>query len=256
MILRDPADPRDRIYVGAAATPIESYDLLPTVLKVENQTITLSCIAQSAMTAVECAVKKWMPAKAINLSALFFYYVIRAVWGRPVKDTGTSLRDWMKQLKKVGSCPESMWPFDATKVNVQPPPECYKAARKWRIKSYARVLDVATMKAAIAAGLPVVFSINLRRGFIQAPHDMAQHAGYMKGLLGNDHIGWHAMTGLAYNAQGLIALNSWGIDFAQRGLVLIPYEMLAADLGDAWVITGIKDWLDHLMDRIKAIFGG
>lgn len=49
--------------------------------------------------------------------------------------------------------------------------------------------------------------------------------------------GWHAITIVGWNEEGYIIRNSWGIGFADRGYVVLPYSD-ASSFRELWTILG------------------
>lgn len=76
-----------------------------------------------------------------------------------MSDDGAYIRDVVKGLLNYGCSTEALWPYKEQKVVTKPTSAAYKNALtvKPLVASYQRVLDLGSMKIALAAGHPVIF---------------------------------------------------------------------------------------------------
>lgn len=244
VIVPDVSDERDFIYESKSDHIPIITNLTQFMLSVEDQGKTNSCTA-NAMTSLLEMMTKWLkPEQAQQLSRMFLYYVARTYSNRQGSDNGTQLRDLLKAMQEYGCCPESVYPFDAAKINDQPPPEAYAAASNFKISSYARCND---LRKALSDGFPVLIAMYLRNGF-----GNRQWLDYPTQTI----FGSHAMVIVGHDdtRQTFLALNSWGIAWDGDGLIEIPYSVVAADMHDAWVVLGIQNWLDRVIGKIKTFW--
>lgn len=71
--------------------------------------------------------------KYTDVSRLFLYYNERALRGNEYYDSGASLRDGIKTLKKTGYCREALWHYVISRFDVKPSRRCYLEAGRYRI---------------------------------------------------------------------------------------------------------------------------
>jgi hypothetical protein len=89
---------------------------------------------------------------------------------------GPSVRLVVAALATFGVPPESSWPYDPDKLEVEPPAWCYAQARNYRATSYFR-LDrphiatntlIAQIKILVYSGIPAIFGFSVHEGVKQA----------------------------------------------------------------------------------------
>lgn len=164
-----------------------------------------------------------------RLSRLFHYWHERELEGTIPQDSGATLREGMKVLQKTGVCPEADWPYQISKFKEQPDLNAEMDARMYRINSYHRIPDLLGLKAAVAEEQPVVFGISIydsfegskaaKTGIIPFPQKKKEK-----------RLGGHALLAVGYRdgkkkGQGVvIARNSWGTGWGNKGYCYIPYR--------------------------------
>jgi C1A family cysteine protease len=172
-------------------------------------------------------------------------------------DNGAQIRDGVKSVNKLGVCPETEWPYDATpadpSTNVWPPgarpaqkptPDCYKTALNHQVVSYQRVnRDLAQMKGCLAAGYPFVFGFTVYDAFESA--EVAKTGVLNMPTSDERVVGGHAVLAVGYDdvAQRFIVRNSWGAKWGQKGYFTIPYAYLISGnlASDYWTIRMVED---------------
>ena len=98
------------------------------------------------------------------MSRLFIYYNARVRGGHSgtVADTGCSMTDAIESLEELGTCLESIWPYDISRVNTRPSEEAYEQAKDYTISEALRVdIDLNEMKSCLAQGFPFAFGLLL-----------------------------------------------------------------------------------------------
>jgi C1A family cysteine protease len=204
-------------------------DLLPDVEEVENQYQTGSCTANAAATALEITYKR--AGKSKDFSRLYNYWYSRAI-GNISGDKGAYPRDVCKALNKHGICLESTWEFDIEKnLNVEPSIDAQEEAKQYPVHEYARLDDdrdiVVEIKKAVAAGIPVMTSIKVSKGFNSLGLNWKEHDWDPE----QEPIGAHQVVIIGYDdkAQRFLAQNSWGNRWADGGFFGIPYTRIGTD---------------------------
>lgn len=179
-------------------------------------------------------------------SRLFIYYNERAIEGTINSDAGAFIRDGIKALNKYGCCFESVWPYVISKFASKPNAIAYKSALVNTVKSYMRinVPDIASKKAALTTGHPVVFGISVYESF---ESDSASKTGLIPMPAKTEsNLGGHAMAIIGYDDNKVIGSskgayevrNSWGTSWGDHGYCWIPYNYLNnSDLcDDNWIV--------------------
>ena len=110
----DLPDHRDLLY----SAPIVALQKLPAKVDLSNgcppvydQGQLGSCTANAISAALQFDQKK-QKLKSVMPSRLFIYYNERDIEGTVNQDSGAMIRDGIRSVNKLGSCPEKMWPYD------------------------------------------------------------------------------------------------------------------------------------------------
>jgi C1A family cysteine protease len=202
--------------------------------------------------------------KYTEVSPLFLYKVTRNLMGTS-DDVGSSLRATMKAMATFGVAPEEYWPYDETKVNVEPPAICYSLAEKYQALKYFR-LDYAgisqemllfQIKAILAAGFPCGFGVTLYSSAYK-PITLEQGLIPYPNVDVDKQIGGHAFVAVGYDnyrkiphadpkkppSQGaFLVRNSQGTEWGLKGYAWLPYDYVMEGLtGDWWSLLK-AEWL-------------
>ena len=79
------------------------------------------------------------------------------------------MTDAIEALEEFGTCLESIWPYDISRVNTRPSNEAYEQAKDYKIHEALRVnIDLNEMKTCLAQGFPFAFGITLFTSFDKA----------------------------------------------------------------------------------------
>jgi C1A family cysteine protease len=214
-----------------------SVDLRATCSPVEDQKALGSCTANALVGALEFLERKdGVP--FTDLSRLFVYYNERVIEHTVSSDSGAMLRDGIKTLTKQGVCSEKKWPYVLTKFKNKPTKACYAEARTHLITSYQRIQTLVDMCSCLAAGYPFVFGFTVYASFESSQVDKTGVVPMP--ATGEAVLGGHAVVAVGYNDsdQRLLARNSWGPSWGQKGYFTIPYNYLTSPqlAGDMWTI--------------------
>lgn len=175
-------------------------------------------------------------------SRLFEYYGTRKIEHTTGTDSGASIRDAIKCGALYGVADEAAYPYDVAAFAVNPPMSIWTAALAHKVTSYHSIADgdVATMKATLAAGLPIGFGFEVYDYFLSA--EMAA-----KGVLDVPKAteklqGGHAVCLVGYDdsKSAFLVRNSWGNGWGPfGGYYWMAYQYVGnANLtSDFWVVA-------------------
>jgi C1A family cysteine protease len=238
-----PPDFRDNIYrvkphIDLAALPSKVDLAAPPIF---DQGSIGSCGAQSAAADIlHAAISQQKLPTAPTPSRLFIYWIARYVMGTVNQDSGVNNRSLLKALAKYGWCDESLWKHDTREFKTQPPKECFDQAATRKIVKYESVpQDLATMKAALAAGDTFIFGFTVYNSMETA---QVKRSGIVPMPKGNDRaVGGHDVVICGYDdsTERFKFKNSWGEGWGQNGFGEIPYAYAthARLAGDFWTVT-------------------
>lgn len=174
--------------------------------------------------------------KYTDISKLFIYYNERALRKNEDYDSGASLRDGIKTLKKTGYCRESLWPYDISRFSQKPLPKCYQEARQHRIESYHRIYNLTEMLTCLAEGYPFVFGFAVYEGFQSKQTARTGRVAMPKKQ--ERMLGGHAVLAVGYDQKDrrFLVRNSWGRGWGMQGYFTMPYAYLEKLAADFWTI--------------------
>jgi hypothetical protein len=106
-----------------------------------------------------------------DVSRLFIYYNGRVKDQKSpiVVDSGCTMTNAIEALEEFGTCLETVWPYDTSRVNTRPNDQSYQEAQHHKITEALRVdTDLNEMKSCLAQGFPFAFGLKLYTSFDQA----------------------------------------------------------------------------------------
>ena len=236
----DYKDQRDVLY-GASPKPFiiplpECVDLRNFSPPINDQGASSSCVFNAGVNSIHYLQLREWKQELVYLSRLFPYYNTRCMEGDCNQDAGATIRNAIKAFAKYGTCQESVWPFDLTKLKDKPSEDAYKDAEKHKITSYQRLETHQDMLQCLAEGFPFIFGITIYESF---ESDNVKKTGNVPMPEWNERTrGGHAMLCLGYDLDSETFLfgNSWGEDWGQGGYGRLPFNYMMQFGGDAWVI--------------------
>lgn len=256
---RDLPDHRDLVRATAPETLANlpaSVDLStdPAMPPIYDQAQIGSCTANAIAAAVEYELRKQKLADFMP-SRLFIYYNERAMEGSVGSDSGAQIRDGVKSVATQGVCPEDEWPYDGDPANSdgswpagqragqKPTTACYSVASGTEAVQYERVpQELDHIKAALAAGVPVVFGFSVYASF--ESQETAQTGDAPMPAPGEAQLGGHAVLAVGYdNATDRFKVrNSWGTGWGQAGYFTLPYAYLTDSrlASDLWTVKRVS----------------
>jgi C1A family cysteine protease len=188
-------------------------------------------------------------------SRLFIYWNERSIEGTTASDSGAQIRDGVKVVATLGVPDETVWPYDDTaadsdgtfpswaRAGQAPPPEVFAAAKHNEAVKYQRVVqDLNHLRAALAAGTPVVFGFTVYESF--ESHQVARTGDAPMPKPDDQALGGHAVLLVGYDdaKHRFIVRNSWGTGWGQDGYFTLPYAYVRDPhlTSDFWTITTVS----------------
>lgn len=212
----------------------QQVDLRKWDSPVEDQYALGSCTGNAVANAYELLVLKTNPAQFIDLSRLFVYYNSRLEENNVAQDDGAYMRSAIKALARYGICCRNYLAYDISKFTVRPSSQAYNDAANRLIQNYRKVTSVDDTLDALNSDYPVVFGIDVYDGF--ALLDATQSTVLMPPKSASP-TGAHAMCFVGYDLgkKCLLAKNSFGTAWGDKGYCWIPLEYAAEYMFDMWV---------------------
>ncbi len=236
--IRDKFDQRDylmRAYLPLIKLP-KKIDWTPKMSPVRDQGQEGICVGFAATTGMKEYQEKLDYQKLVILSPRFLYSECKKIDGMP-EEEGTTIRAAMRALKAKGVCQEKFWPYQPLKKN-KPLSGAFSNAKKFRILTYARILDLDELRMSLATKGPAVLGIKVFTGMFKTK----------SGILplpkrGERSIGGHAICAVGYdNKKQLVKFkNSWSSKWGDRGYGYLPFEYARHYMMDAWSSVDIED---------------
>ncbi|CAF4677384.1 unnamed protein product [Rotaria socialis] len=160
---------RDNIVYTQKELP-PKVDLRKDMTTVEDQSKIGSCAANALAGAYEYLTKK-DNGRNTDVSRLFIYYNARAKNKKfgSVTDSGCSMTSAIEALEEFGTCLESIWAYNVSKVNTRPNDQAYQEAKNHTISEAFEVdINLFEMKSCLAQGYPFAFGLRLYSSFDKA----------------------------------------------------------------------------------------
>ena len=236
--IKDKFDDRD--YVMRAYLPVvklpKKVDYTRKMSPVRDQGKEAACVG----FAVASGMKEYQEfldyQKLVILSPRFVYNEARKIDGSPSQE-GTTLRASMQVLEKFGVCEEKFWPYAFDQKNT-PKKGAKTNARKFRVKAYARILNLNDLRLSLFSKGPVVLGVEVFSGMIQTKTGIVPLP-----KKGEASLGGHAIAAVGYDdGKKLIKFkNSWSVKWGQNGYGFLPYAYIERYMVDAWSSVDIDD---------------
>lgn len=226
-----PIDNRDwnaaTIYKTSFLKPI--VDLRDDLPPIRDQGQQGTCAAQTA-----ACMKEWQEKKDYNFKGYMspqFIYNNR----KNQESEGMYGRDVMRILSKIGSIEDAIYNYGKIEKVEEIESQFYEKAKQHKIKNYARIFDIESLKKAISINGPC---------YIAFPTYNYGPRMWKKEHPGSTTNGGHAMTIVGYNLDGFIIRNTWGVNWGDKGYCIYPYE----DWGSHWEIWTTIDEKSYITD--------
>lgn len=202
-------------------------DLRQWCSPVENQQDIGSCVANAIVSDLEfLQILHGLP--YTDLSRMFLYYNARLLLSETDKDEGSYISLAMGTLKTHGVCPESVFPYDTSKVFMRPTWEAYRRAFAHTLSEYYKIDEHGMqlhrdIRASLDNKHPVVFGTPVWQSIMRVGSE-----GVIQMPDASQSIGSHAMLIVGYdmNKSMYLIRNSWGTGWGQDGYAWMPFDYI------------------------------
>ncbi len=216
--------------MSGGGAPTGAVDLRPSLSAVRDQGQRGTCLAFAVTAAHEVA--RSAPAVPDDLSEEALYWGSKRVDGN--WRGGTTFDSASAAIARWGQPLETVWPYDATRVDGVAYSAPGRAGSKGWFRSGLRrvATDLSDVRSLLNVGRPVALGLTVfdtlftpdPTGRIQEPPT------------GSVPRGRHAVLAVGHQATELLIRNSWGGSWALNGYAWIADGYVERHLHDAWVI--------------------
>ena len=222
-----------------------SLDLRQWCSPIKDQGSLGDCVGNCWSSGFEWLQKKLEPSVYFAGSRLALYKWARDLDGT-TGDVGTTDQSMNQIVTQTGVPHESLWPYDISQFDVEPPASVKtdaakaKATKTNTVQSSSGLYNeptVAQLKAALNTPLPVMYTFEVYDGFENATNN-----GGKIGMPSGTAIGGHCNLLVGYNDSlsnldgstgAFITQNSWGTSWGDKGFGYMPYGYAGIDSGIA-----------------------
>jgi hypothetical protein len=236
--IRDKFDDRDylmRAYLPVIKLP-GKVDYTRKVSPVRDQGDEGTCVAFATASGMKEYQEMLDYSKLVLLSPRFIYSECKKIDGMPDEE-GTTIRMAMKVIRTKGVCREKFWPY-SPRQKTKAQKGALADAKKFRVMTYARVLNLNELRLSIYSKGPCVIGVEVFEGF------MRTKTGVVPLPRRNEEaLGGHAICAVGYDDQKRLIKfkNSWSERWGQRGFGFLPYSYIERYMMDAWSSVDIED---------------
>lgn len=236
--IKDAFDGRDylmRAYLPAIKLP-RKIDYTPKLSPVRDQGDEGVCVG----FAVTSGMKEYQELidykKLVLLSPRFIYNECKKIDGLPDEE-GTTIRAAMQALKRKGVCQEKFWPYSPHQ-KTKAREGAVTDAKKFRIMTYARILNLNELRLSLVAKGPCVIGVEVFAGMMETKTGLVPLPKRNESSLGG-----HAICPVGYDDTKKIIKfkNSWSDAWGNKGYGFLPYAYVERYMRDAWSAVDIDD---------------
>lgn len=223
-------DRRDYKFKPSGTSNPSFIDMRNFFLKSRNQEWTNACTGFAAAYMLEYLLNKEFETER-RVSPLYIWYYGKTYHGWEDKNKGVWLRYTLKAIFDNGFVKESTFPFQPSYLREPSKFEIETLATKFLIKEFYAyyTLSPTQIKDALSKKRPVVFGITLNDSFF------GNRDGKIEDTTPGNNS--HAMLAVGYTDDNyIIAKNSWGIRWGDKGYCFIPYNYFVNNTHNLWTI--------------------
>ena len=236
--IRDKFDERDylmRAYLPLVKLP-GKVNYTAKLSPVRDQGNEGTCVGFATAVGMKEYQEKLDYEKLVTLSPRFVYNECKKIDDMPDME-GTTIRTAMKVLADRGVCQEKFWPYSPHQEN-KPRKGAVTNARRFRVKSYARILDLDELRLSLFTKGPCVIGVRVFSGFSTPREGIVPMPTKAERSRGG-----HAICPVGYDdREELIKFkNSWSESWGNEGYGFLHYRYVTRYLIDAWSSVDIED---------------
>ena len=190
--------------------------------------------------ATACGMKEYQELidykKLVELSPRFLYNECKKIDGLP-EEEGTTIRAAMRVLRGRGVCQEKLWPYAPSKKG-KAKRGAVTNAKKFRIITYARILDLNELRLSVFTKGPCVAGVEVFEGMMKTKDGIIPMPKKREPSLGG-----HAICIVGYDDKRCYMKfkNSWSGQWGQKGYGFLPYSYIERYMMDAWSSVDMDD---------------
>jgi hypothetical protein len=236
--IKDPFDERDylmRAYLPLARLPLK-IDWSKKMSAVRDQGNEGTCVGFAAASGMKEYQEFVDYGKFTMLSPRFVYNEAKKIDGMPDEE-GTTIRSAMQALEVKGICRETFWPYHPHQKD-KAKKGAARDAKRFRIITYARILNLDELRLSLATKGPCVIGIEVFKGMMQTETGLVPLPGRREPSLGG-----HAICPVGYDDKNRLIKfkNSWSEKWGCKGYGFLPYVYIQRYMMDAWSAVDIED---------------
>jgi C1A family cysteine protease len=189
--------------------------------------------------------------RVVEPSRLFLYGAARRLLGWS-GDSGLPLRMTLRALVRYGMPPEMLWPFEPTRLDLEPDAFVYASADRLSDVLYVRLDSrgaggedtLETVRRFLAAGFVIVCGFPMPTS-VTCDAEIPVPTIY-DGIRGGQAVlivGYDDKRRVRSDRGALLFANSWGSDWGEQGHGWLPYTYVREQLAvDFWTLL-MPGWL-------------
>ena len=236
--LRDKLDERDflmRSYLPLVKLPVK-LDYTVKMSPVRDQGDEGTCVGFASSVGMKEYQEQKDYEKLVVLSPRYLYSECKKIDGMPESE-GTSIRMAMKVLFDKGVCRENFWPYVPKQIN-KAKSGAVADAKKFKVKSFARILNLHELRTSLAVNGPCVIGVQVYEGMMDAKNGVVPMPGKEE-----YSVGGHAICHVGYEdgKKRIKFKNSWSEKWGDNGYGYLPYTYIEKFMMDAWSSVDIED---------------
>lgn len=238
---KSPYDSRDiliKTFIKEEEPPLK-YDLTNKMTPVRSQGKEGSCVGFAVATGVKEYQEKIDYKRFVNLSPRYVYEIAKGISGHK---EGTTLRAAMQVIHELGVCEENLWPYVPNETN-SPSPKAEENAKRYKVKTYARITNLGELKQAIVQFGATIIGIRVYKSIYKTKSDGIVPTPNMAWPSNWRSIGGHAVCVAGYDDEKKLVKfkNSWGANWGLLGYGFLSYEYVRQQMLDAFSCLDIDD---------------
>jgi C1A family cysteine protease len=198
-----------------------------------------SCTANGSSNALRFILRK-NDSEEFQPSRLYIYYFTRVFEGTINEDSGAQIRNVMKAIRKYGACSEIELPYNIENFTHEPSEYAIQSGiyHADSFGYYAVKNKIKSIKTALYNGFPVIFGFEVYTSF-NSKEVASTGIVPMPDTDEEDFLGGHCVVIYGYrdSSKTFICMNSWGVNWGERGFFYLPYDYVKKYGSDFWTIN-------------------